>query len=193
MASIKFSKFVLAGVLCLAVLGGASWAFAEGETDPEAVAVTQKPLVKDYPDFKKRHVAKKNIPESVSEEEAHPAPKDELNKVPDIVLAGLTAYQSQGAQVAIRIWTKGGPIEGNEDTLKSVEVFNQVQAVYGKYVGYELVKTQSINSTSKMVYLQMNYEKGPLFGKFLCYWTGNAWILTGRFVFNTDPKQVLDS
>ena len=105
MASIKFSKFVLAVIFCSTVLGGASWAFAESETDAEAVAVTQKPPVKDYPDFKKRHVAKKNVPESIPEEEAHPAPKDELNKVPDIVLAGLAAYQSQGAEVAIRIWT----------------------------------------------------------------------------------------
>jgi hypothetical protein len=40
-----------------------------------------------------------------------------------------------------------------------------------------------------IVYLTINYEKGPLFGRFLAYRIRNDWILPD-FTFDTKPEAI---
>jgi len=62
--------------------------------------------------------------------------------------------------------------------------------MYGAYTGYQAIKVKVISKTAKMVYLSMDYEKGPLFASFLSYKSGDKWILTS-FTFNMKPEVVL--
>lgn len=109
--------------------------------------------------------------------------------IPSVIISGLDAYKLQGAEAAIRRWIKGGPIEGDAKALASVDALKEIETVYGKYVGYQLIRTEYLTASSKLTYLQMNYEKGPLFVRFLCYWTGSRWVVTGRFLFDTEPQK----
>ena len=113
------------------------------------------------------------------------------DKIPDILLSGLSAYQSDGPEAAIRNWVKGGPIDGETAVLKSSPLFNRVEQFYGPYLGYELIHVEDITPSSRLVYLQMNYEKGPLFTRFLCYEARSSWIVAGQLIFDTDPQKVL--
>ncbi len=120
-------------------------------------------------------------------------PADFTSETPKIILDGLEAYTVTGAESAITTWVAGGPMEGDPSTLSGADTFKNVEAHYGHYQGYQLIESKVVSSTAKLIYLQMNYEKGPLFTRFLCYWTGNSWIVTGRLTFNIDPTEVLNS
>ena len=111
--------------------------------------------------------------------------------VPDVIIKGLDAYPLEGPEAAVKTWIRGGPIEADSQALANAGSFKEVEAYYGRYLGYQFISAKHLTVSTKFVYLQMNYEKGPLFVRFLCYWTGSSWVVTGRFVFNTDPQQVL--
>ncbi len=108
-----------------------------------------------------------------------------------MILAGLDAYATQGAAGALKAWTKGGSMESDPKVLASTEVFHEVEKFYGKYIGYTVIKQKDLTPTSRFVYIQINYEKGPFFTRFLCYLSGGQWVLAGRLALDTDPDRVL--
>lgn len=118
---------------------------------------------------------------------------DLTSEIPKIILAGLEAYTLTGAESAITAWVAGGPMEGDPSTASGADTFKNVEAHYGHYQDYLLIESKSLSSTTKLIYLQLNYEKGPLFARFLCYWNGSAWIVTGRMTFDIDPTAVLNN
>jgi hypothetical protein len=62
--------------------------------------------------------------------------------------------------------------------------------LYGNFRGYELIGIRAISSTSYVVYMTLDYDRGPLFAKFRVYRTGLGSILTG-IVLNVDEDAVL--
>ncbi len=111
--------------------------------------------------------------------------------LPLVLTKGLDAYVLEGPEAAVREWIKGGPIESDPNAQKSAETFKEVESFYGKFKNAELIRVKKVTHSSRLYYLQMNYEKGPLFARFLCYRVGQAWIVSGRFVVDTDPSRVL--
>lgn len=112
--------------------------------------------------------------------------------LPEVILTGLQAYSMKGPEAALNAWTKGGPLENDPKVLGSVRVFQEVEKYYGRYNGYNLIRQKKLAPNSKLIYLQMNYEKGPLFIRFLCYFSGDQWVVSGRLVLNTEPDEVLN-
>ena len=113
--------------------------------------------------------------------------------LPPVISAGMDVYAIEGAESAVKTWVKGGPLEGDPKVLNSVQAFGEVEKFYGCYQGYHLVSQRNLTPTSKLIYLQMDYEKGPLFVRFLCYLAGDKWVVSGRMLLNTDPDAVLRS
>jgi hypothetical protein len=110
--------------------------------------------------------------------------------VPKIVLSGLDAYKAEGADAAIRAWIKGSPIDGSKDALSQANVLRQIQDFYGSYKTFDIISTRDLSPSIKIIYLALNYEKGPLFAKFVVYQTDQGWILTS-FNFNTKEDLIL--
>lgn len=110
--------------------------------------------------------------------------------VPAIVLSGLETYRSAGPDEAIRAWLKGSPIEGSKDAMAQANQLREIQDFYGNYQGFDLLGVHSIAPSTHLVYIVLNFAKGPLFGKFLTYRTGQGWVVAS-FSFNTNPDQVL--
>jgi hypothetical protein len=119
-----------------------------------------------------------------------PAMGAEEPAVPAVVLDGLEAYKTGGAPEAIASWVKGGPLAGNKDLPAQTEFYKQVEAAYGSYRGWEYLRTVAVSPSVKTVYLIMKFERGPVFGSFLVYRPGEAWILVD-FNLNTRPENVL--
>jgi hypothetical protein len=107
-----------------------------------------------------------------------------------IVIAGLQAYKDKGPEEAVRTWIKGSGIDGSKDALAQANTLRQVEDYYGKYQSYEVVKTQSISPKVQVVYLVLDYEKGPLFTKFVNFHSDQGWILA-YFNFNTKEEVIL--
>ena len=52
----------------------------------------------------------------------------------------------------------------------------QIEEFYGKYEGVRVAKSVALTETSELTYVQMDYEKGPLYAKFHTFKTKNGWI-----------------
>lgn len=112
-------------------------------------------------------------------------------KVPHIVLAGLEAYRAKGsADDAVKVWTVGSPLEGSKAALSETNTLHQVEALYGTYRAFDVLRVLELSDRIRVVYLTLDYEKGPLFGKFMVYRTDQGWILTS-FDFNTEEEKIL--
>jgi hypothetical protein len=110
--------------------------------------------------------------------------------IPKIILTGLDAYKAEGAEAAIAAWIKGGPIDGSKDALTQANTLRQVQDYYGSYKTFDVIHTRIITPNTHIIYMTLNYEKGPLFTKFVAYQTAQGWILTS-FTFNTKEDVIL--
>ncbi len=112
--------------------------------------------------------------------------------LPPIVLLGLEAYKSSGPEEAVRAWIKGSALDGSKDALSQANVLRQIQDYYGTYRAFEIVSTKELSPKTRVVYLILDFEKGPLFAKFVVYRSGQAWILA-YFNFNTKEELVFPS
>ena len=112
-------------------------------------------------------------------------------KVPPVILNGLKAYTKSGPQAAVKTWIEGSVMEKKkEEALTYSETFKKVEEFYGSYRGYHLIGVTDITEITKVVTITMDYDKGPVFIKFLTYKTKNGWILVS-FDFNTNPDVIL--
>jgi hypothetical protein len=112
--------------------------------------------------------------------------------LPPIVVLGLEAYKSNGPEEAVRTWIKGSGIDGSKEALSQANVLLQVQEFYGAYRAFEIVSTKDLSPKTRVIYLVLNFEKGPLFAKFVVYRSGQGWVLA-YFNFNTKEELVFPS
>lgn len=113
------------------------------------------------------------------------------DEVPKIVVDGLNAYKTSGFTEAFNVWLKGSPMESDKTTTMNLKGgFTQIETLYGKMIGYDILKNIKISSTTKRVYLEVNYEKGPLFVYFDCYNSARGWIIP-MMKFHTEADKIL--
>jgi len=130
-------------------------------------------------------------PSALASGPSDPDQTDAGAKVPHIVLAGLEAYRAKGnAEDAVKVWTVGSPLDGSKMALSETNNLNQVEGFYGTYRTFDVLKVLDLSPKVRVVYLTLDYEKGPLFGRFVVYRTDQGWILTS-FNFNTDEEKIL--
>ena len=124
-------------------------------------------------------------------DDSHSAYSGQL--LPPVIAAGMDVYAIEGAERAIQTWMKGGPLENDDKVTTSAAVFQEVEKYYGKYKGYRAIGQKTLSPEAKLVFVQMNFEKGPLFLRFLCYLASDKWIVAGKLAGNTDPVEVLQN
>ncbi len=113
------------------------------------------------------------------------------NDVPPIVLSGLKTYRAESPEAALKTWAVGGPMEGADSLLsQATTLLRQIESRYGKYREFDLIKEVNLTPTTKIVYLQMNFQKGPLFARFVCYLTELNWVIA-TVDFHTKPELIL--
>jgi hypothetical protein len=112
-----------------------------------------------------------------------------IGELPRIVVSGLQAYKDQGPDEAVRAWIKGSGIDGSKEALSQGNVLRQIQDYYGTYRTFEAVSTQDISPKVRVIYLVMDFEKGPVFAKFVAYRSEQGWIMA-YFNFNTKEELV---
>jgi hypothetical protein len=70
--------------------------------------------------------------------------------------------------------------------------FTQVETMYGKMIGYDVLRTVKISSRTNRIYAEIQYEKGPLFMYIDCYRSVNGWIVA-MMRFHTDADKILSN
>jgi hypothetical protein len=97
--------------------------------------------------------------------------------VPDIIKRGFEAYQKASAQAALDTWLRGSPVEYDQRTRTQLGGgLGAIDSAYGKFVGWELIRSIKISDSVRRVYITAKYEKGPLFMSFDCY-QGADWMI----------------
>ena len=110
--------------------------------------------------------------------------------VPPIIAIGMRAYKGSGPDAAIQAWIKGGPLDGDPGALNEANTLHQIQDSYGAYQSFHVLATRNLDPRASILYLIMNFEKGPLFAKFVVYRSADTWIVTD-FDFNTKEEAIL--
>lgn len=101
----------------------------------------------------------------------------------------MDAYRNKGPEEAVKAWIKGSAIEGSKDALSQANVLRQIQDYYGAYQTFEMAGSRDISPRTKMFYLVLDFEKGPLFAQFIVYRPDKEWILA-YFNFNTKAEAI---
>lgn len=110
--------------------------------------------------------------------------------VPPVLLSGMEAYKPGNPELAIKAWTKNSPLEGTQAAADESINLRQAQSVYGAFQWFDVISNREISSRVRILYLTMNYEAGPLFGRFVFYRTDRGWIVSS-FDFNLDDTKIL--
>ena len=102
------------------------------------------------------------------------------DSLPHIVASGLKAYRDGGPDEAITAWIRGSAVDGSSQA----NLLHQIQADYGPYRTFDLIGTRQFGSRTQIVYLTLDFDKGPVFAKFVVYKSEQGPILAS-FNFST--------
>jgi hypothetical protein len=108
----------------------------------------------------------------------------------DIIESGFKAFKEGGANLAWPAFTKGGPMEGSKEILAQASQFGQIGAYYGGYVSHEYISEKIIGENNKIVYLTLNLESGPLFGRFYLFKKADGTWVVPNFNFHTNAEEI---
>jgi hypothetical protein len=117
-------------------------------------------------------------------------PQRSADDVPKILLSGFEAYKVQGPDAALKAWIKGSAIDGSREALSQANNLRQIQDFYGPYKGFHVIQTRNLTPSTRVVYLTVDFDKGPLFAKFTLYQAESGWIVV-NFIFNTKEEVIL--
>jgi hypothetical protein len=91
----------------------------------------------------------------------------------------------------MEVWLKGSPLESNKEALSQANVLRQIEDLYGKFDGAEIIKEHQISSRVRTIIAVLHYSRGPVFGRFQVYETSQGnWAVT-EFNFHTDADTIL--
>ncbi len=109
--------------------------------------------------------------------------------IPPVIQTGFDSYAKGQVGPAIDAWRKGGLL-GQYPSSSFFNYFTESQRAVGNYKSYELITTKRIGSSSKIIYLSINYERGAIYARFLVYRTDTDWVVQSMN-FNTRPEALM--
>ncbi len=121
---------------------------------------------------------------------ADPGPALADGPLPRIVLSGLESYKKDGPEEAMKAWLKDSVLENDPNALSQAGALRQAQARYGAYRGFHEISMRSVSASTAIVCLTLDYDKGPLYAKFVVYRTQPGAVLT-NLVFDVDENAVV--
>jgi hypothetical protein len=110
---------------------------------------------------------------------------------PKIFVDGCDAYKKEGFDKAFSIWMKDSPLENDKTSLMNMKGgITQIETLYGKMIGYDIVKVYQITKVDLRVYGVLYYERGPLYVYADCYKSGDHWLIP-EFQLHTKAQMIL--
>ena len=107
--------------------------------------------------------------------------------VPPIIDDGFKKYKMKGLVDALKEWNQFD-IKSKNDASK-LTTFQEAEKTYDKYVDFDVVDYVELSRRNALVYVIVNYEKGPLFVLFTVFYPDNKWIVS-RINASLDVKDV---
>lgn len=108
--------------------------------------------------------------------------------VPEIVTAGFESYRNVGLDQAFRAWLRNSPLRWNTDMAAPLR---EAQDVYGPFRSFDVIQAEDLSPATRVVYVAVNYDKGPVFGKFVVYRAEQVGWLVTSLKFSADETAIL--
>ena len=102
----------------------------------------------------------------------------------------MRVYKDVGADACIAAWIKNGPLEGNKQVLGDASVLTQAGQSLGKFETYDVAGAHDLTQRIRVWYLVLNYDKGPLYARFVLYRSNDTWLVTD-LDFNIHDESIL--
>lgn len=109
--------------------------------------------------------------------------------LPQAVKEGLIQFRN-GSGAGLRAWVKDGPLDGTKVVEPLERMLGKVEAIYGRFESYDVIRVEKLTPRTQVIYLTLNYGKGPAFAKLVAYHARTGWVVP-QLVANTDPSVVL--
>ncbi|HTV14309.1 MAG TPA: hypothetical protein VME68_06315 [Acidobacteriaceae bacterium] len=110
--------------------------------------------------------------------------------VPRILEAGFDAYRAGGPDEALRVWLRNSPLEGTGEIGKADQVLHAAQIQFGQWRSFDIISDHTISRSTRVIYMTLDFDKGPLFAKFVLYRTEPGYIVTS-VAFSPNDTDVL--
>jgi hypothetical protein len=111
-------------------------------------------------------------------------------QLPKILIAGFDSYRSAGPDEALRVWLRNSPLDGTPDIGTQERILHAAQGQFGQWRAYEVVSVRPVSPSTQIFYLTLDFDRGPLFAKFVLYHSGAGWIVT-NLLFSPNDADVL--
>jgi hypothetical protein len=115
---------------------------------------------------------------------------DDEPRLPKVLAAGFDAYRAGGPEEALRVWLRNSPLEGTQEIGKADQALHAAQAQFGQWRTFDIISDHTISASTRVIYMTLDYDKGPLFAKFILYRTEPGWIVT-NLIFSPNDAEVL--
>lgn len=116
--------------------------------------------------------------------------QEDVDPLPPVLATGFHAYRMGGPDEALRAWLRGSPLEGSHDAAMQEASLHAAQANLGPFRGFDVAATREVSASTRILYFTLDYEKGPIFAKFVLYRTDADWIVT-NLLFDANDANVL--
>lgn len=117
--------------------------------------------------------------------------------VPSSLADGDSAYKEKGADAFFEALLKDSYPDDSPNKIPMLEkaqafgqLLQQVELLYGRYKGMELVGTLPITKSTRTVFYVLNYERGPVYGVLTIFRTDAGEVVTG-YAINTEALKVV--
>jgi hypothetical protein len=111
------------------------------------------------------------------------------SSIPSVIQAGFGFFTKGQVGPAIAAWQKGGLLAQYQSS-SFFNYFTELQRAVGTYKSYELIQTKRLGSSSKIIYLSINYERAAIYARFLVYRTEQDWVVQ-NMNFNIRPEALM--
>jgi hypothetical protein len=116
--------------------------------------------------------------------------EDAATPLPKVLVAGFDAYRAGGPDEALRVWLRNSPLEGTPDIGTQAKILRAAQVEFGQWRSFDVVNIHQVSPSTRIIYMTLDFDKGPLFAKFVVYRTEPGWIVT-NLLFSPNDAEVL--
>lgn len=110
--------------------------------------------------------------------------------LPKVLVAGFDSYRAAGPDEALRVWLRNSPLEGSPDLGAQAKILHAAQGEFGPWRSFDVVGIHQVSPSTRIVYMTLDFDRGPLFAKFVLYRTEPGWIVT-NLLFSPNDADVL--
>jgi hypothetical protein len=111
--------------------------------------------------------------------------------LPPIIEAGFAVWTKGAAMDGVfNVWQKGGVLEGDSKGAGQANYLRTVIQLAGNYVSHDVLQTKLIGRSSKVIYMEIEFDRAAVYARFLVYRTEKGWVVQSMD-FSTRPEALM--